>query len=59
MRRKEQGVNAYEDEQLRKQLLDDIYAGAFSDLPAMLADEDEIKNAGTEELQCIARRYGY
>lgn len=52
-------MNAYEDEQLRKQLLDDFYAGAFSGLPAMLADEDEIKNAGTEELQCIARRYGY
>ena len=47
-----------EDETLRRQILEEIYAGAFSGLPAMLADEDEIRNAGGEELRRIAGRYG-
>lgn len=48
------------EEELRQKLLDEIYAGAFAGgMPAMLLDEDEIKNADGEELRRIARRYGY
>ena len=45
-------------EELRQKLLDEIYAGAASGLGAMLLDEDEIRRAGSEELEEIARRYG-
>ena len=44
--------------QLRQQLLDEIYAGAFSGLGAMLLDEEEIRRADPEELEELARRYG-
>ena len=47
-----------DDEWLRRELLDEIYAGAFSGTPVMLLDEDEIREAGSEELRRIARRYG-
>ena len=33
----------YDTESLRKQLLDEAYAGAFSGLGAMLLDEDTLK----------------
>ena len=47
-------------ETLRQTLLNDVYAGAFGGgMPAMLLDEDEIRNADEEDLQAIARRYGY
>lgn len=45
-------------EALRRELLDEAYAGAFSGLGAMLLDADEIRNADPEELEEIARRYG-
>ena len=45
-------------EELRRMLLDEIYAGAASGLGAMLLDEQEIRRAGPEELEAIARRYG-
>ncbi len=48
----------YDTESLRKQLLDETYAGAFSGLGAMILDEEEIRNADPEELEEIARRYG-
>lgn len=49
----------YDDnETLRRELLDEAYAGAFSGLGPMLLDAEEIQNAGTEELEEIARRYG-
>lgn len=51
-------MGTYDDERLRQELLDEICAGAFSGMPAMLLDEDEIREAGGEELQQIARRYG-
>jgi hypothetical protein len=47
-----------ETESLRKDLLDEAYAGAFSDLGAMILDADEIRNADKDELKEIARRYG-
>ena len=46
-------------EALRQQLLDEVYAGAFSGLGAMLLDEEEIRQAGPEELEALARRYGF
>lgn len=45
-------------EDLRQKLLDDVYAGAFAGMPAMLLEEDEIRNADDEELEEIARRHG-
>ncbi len=43
---------------LRGELLDELYAMAFSGCPAVLADEDEIRNATAEELERIAWRFG-
>lgn len=45
-------------EALRKELLEEAYAGAFSGLGAMLLDADEICRADRDELEEIARRYG-
>lgn len=45
-------------EALRKELLDEACAGAFSGLGAMILDEDEIQNADGSKLEEIARRYG-
>ncbi|USF30690.1 hypothetical protein [Clostridium sp. MD294] len=47
-----------ETEQLRGNILDYIYAGAFSGMSAMILEESEVKNASYEELQTIAERYG-
>ena len=47
-----------EVEALRQRLLEEVYAGGFSGLGAMLLDEAEIRAAGPEELERIARRYG-
>lgn len=44
---------------LRQRLLDQGYAGACSGLGAMLLDEEEIRQAGPEELEALARRYGF
>ena len=45
-------------EDLRQKLLDDVYAGAFAGMPAMLLEEDEIRNGDDEELEEIVRRHG-
>ena len=45
-------------EELRQQLLEEIYARAMAGMPAMLLDEDAIRQADSEELQDIAQRYG-
>lgn len=51
--------NAIDFERLRKELLDEIYAGAFAGgMPAMLMDEGRIRHADEEELIKIAREYG-
>ena len=48
-----------ENEDLREELLDEIYAGAFAGgMPAMLLDEDRIRKADEEELNEIAKEYG-
>ena len=43
---------------LRQALLEELYAGAFSGLDAMLLDEDAVRRAGAEELEELARQYG-
>lgn len=45
-------------EALRRELLDEAYAGALSGLGAMLLDVDEIQKADADELKEVARRYG-
>ena len=45
-------------EELREKLLDEVYAGAFSGLPAMILDADEIQKADSRELEEISARYG-
>ncbi len=47
-----------DNEALRCQLLDEIYAGAMAGMPAMLVDEEQIRNGDREELEKIAERYG-
>ena len=51
--------NSQNPDDLRQELLDVVYAGAFSGgMPAMLLEEDEIRKADDEELEAIARRHG-
>lgn len=45
-------------EALRQQLLEEVWAAAGAGLGALLLDEDAIRQAGPEELEEIARRYG-
>lgn len=48
-----------EIEELRQELLDEIYAGAFAGgYPAMLLDEEQVLNADKEELLELAGQYG-
>ena len=46
-------------ETLRRVLLDEACAGAFSGLGPMLLDADEIQTAGEAKLKELARRYGH
>lgn len=46
-------------ENLRQRLLDEVSAGAFTGLPAMVLEEDEIRQADMAELLEIAKRYGF
>ena len=41
-----------------KAVLDELYAGAFTGLGAMLLDEKTVLEADPEELEELARRYG-
>jgi hypothetical protein len=45
-------------EDLRRRLLNDAYAMAFSGTPAAILDVGEIERAGPRELIAIARRCG-
>ena len=44
-------------EELRRDLLNEIYAGAVSGFGFMILDEDRIRNADEAELKKIAREY--
>ncbi len=46
-------------EDLRKKLLADVYSGSIAGTPAMILDENKILNADDEELEKIAKEYGY
>lgn len=48
-----------DSEDLRRKLLDDIYAGAVCGMGAMLLEEDEIREADDKELEEIAQRHGF
>ena len=50
--------NEQDLEALRQGLLDELYAGAFAGMPAMLAEEDAIRRADPEELLQIADQHG-
>ena len=50
--------NSGDREDLRRKLLDGVYAGAACGMGAMLLEEDEIRQAGDEELEEIAKRHG-
>lgn len=45
-------------EALRQSLLEEIWAGASSGLGALLLDEEQVRRAGPEELERIARQFG-
>lgn len=45
-------------EELRRRLLEEIYAGAMAGMGAMLLDEARIRQANEEELREIASQYG-
>ncbi len=46
-------------EELRSKLLSEVYAGAVPGMPAMILDESRIRNADADELEKIAKEYGY
>ena len=52
-------TTAADMENLRQRLLDEVSAGAFTGLPAMVLEEDEIRQADMAELLEIAKRYGF
>lgn len=53
------GTQGKDTEDLRRELLDDVYAGALSGgMSAMLLEEDAIRSADGEELEEIAKRHG-
>lgn len=51
-------ISQGDDDSLRSQLLDEIYAGAAAGMPEMLLDEDKIRNGSKEEVEELSRRYG-
>lgn len=46
-------------EELRSKLLSEVYAGAVAGMPAMILDESRVRNADADELEKIAKEYGY
>ena len=54
--------NSQNPDDLRQELLDDVYAGAFSGgMPAMLLEEDEIRNENrnTGRGRAYGRQFGF
>ena len=47
-----------ETEELRRELLEDSCAGAFSGMPAMILDEDLIRKGDRAGLKKIAEEHG-
>lgn len=55
----EKSVEEMTTEELRAALLDDLYAAAFSGMPAVLSEEEEIRSADDAKLRRMASYYGY
>lgn len=55
----QKSVDEMDTEELRNFLLDDLYAAAFSGMPAVLSEEDRIREADDGELRRMASYYGY
>lgn len=51
-------IEQFDTERLRQVLLNELYAGAFAGMPAMLTEAEDVKHADYEELLQIAERYG-
>lgn len=51
-------MNSSDTESLRRRLLEEAYAMAFSGMPAAILDAGEIERASGEELREIAKRFG-
>ena len=46
-------------EELRSKLLSEVYAGAVACMSAMILDDSRVRNADADELEKIAKEYGY
>ena len=51
-------IEQFDTERLRQIILNELYAGAFAGMPAMLTEAEDVKHADYEELIQIAERYG-
>lgn len=51
-------MGQFDIERLRQAILNELYAGAFAGMPAMLVEAEDVKHADYEELIQIAERYG-
>ena len=50
-------IEQFDTERLRQAILNELYAGAFAGMPAMLMEAENVKRANYEELIQIAERY--
>lgn len=51
-------MGGYDDEKLRQEILDELYAGACTGMPAMLVETSDAEDADRDELIELAERYG-
>lgn len=51
-------IEQFDIERLRQIILNELYAGAFAGMPAMLVEVEDVKRADFEELIQIAEQYG-
>lgn len=51
-------IEEFDVECLRQMLLNELYAGAFAGMPAMLTEAEDVRHADYGELIQIAERYG-
>lgn len=51
-------IEEFDAEHLRQIILNELYAGAFAGMPAMLTEVEDVNHADHEELIQIAERYG-
>ena len=51
-------IEQFDTERLRQIILNELHAGAFTRVPAMLTEVEDVKHADYAELIQIAERYG-